>query len=99
MDPLAIVLLAVLAAGALCVWIAARGDGAAAARQPPGVRSAREIVAEREALEGEDLGQLLEATNARRRARGLPERSADDAELEFGRFGPSGPGTRGVTDA
>lgn len=90
-DPLAIVLLAVLAAGALCVWIASRAGGYAAARQPPGVRSAQEIVAQREKLEAEDLGQLLEATNARRRARGLPERSADDAAEEFGLGWPPGP--------
>ncbi|MGH2875383.1 MAG: hypothetical protein ACRDNJ_16300 [Solirubrobacteraceae bacterium] len=93
MDPLAIVLLAVLAAGALCVWIASRGGGYAAARQPPGVRSAREIVGQREALEEEDLSQLLEATNARRRARGLPERTADDAAEEFGLGGRARPGT------
>lgn len=91
MDPLAIVLLAVLGAGAVCAWIASRGGGYAPARQPPGVRSAREIVAQREALEEEDLGQLLEATNARRRARGLPERTADDAAEEFGLGKPPAP--------
>jgi hypothetical protein len=35
-------------------------------------------------LEYEDLAQMLEATNARRRARGLPERSMTDAMREFG---------------
>lgn len=31
----------------------------------------------------EDLHQLLEATNAKRRARGMPERTADDVENEL----------------
>lgn len=61
-----------------------RGEG------PLGLRSAREIVSEREALEAEDLAQLLAVTNARRRARGLPERTDDDALREFsGRSGGS----------
>jgi hypothetical protein len=54
-------------------------------------RRRRELQAEREAEQREagaadrELDQLLEATNARRRARGLPERSRDDAQREFGR--------------
>ena len=35
-------------------------------------------------LADSDLDQLLEATNARRRARGLPERTRADVEREFG---------------
>jgi hypothetical protein len=35
-------------------------------------------------LEYDDLAEMLEATNARRRARGLPERSMTDAMREFG---------------
>jgi hypothetical protein len=34
--------------------------------------------------DAQDLLEMLEATNARRRARGLPERTAADAEREFG---------------
>jgi len=37
-----------------------------------------------------DLDQLLEATNARRRARGLPERSREDVRREFGSGAPGG---------
>jgi hypothetical protein len=43
----------------------------------------------REALIADrELDQLLEATNARRRARGLPERTREDVKREFG-SGPS----------
>jgi len=38
-----------------------------------------------QALAREELRQLLEATNARRRARGLPQRTLEDAAREFGR--------------
>jgi hypothetical protein len=37
-----------------------------------------------------ELDQLLEATNARRRARGLPERTRDEVKREFGREAPGG---------
>ena len=35
-------------------------------------------------LADRELDQLLEATNARRRARGLPERTRDEVQREFG---------------
>jgi len=34
--------------------------------------------------DAQDLQEMLDATNARRRARGLPDRTAADAEREFG---------------
>jgi hypothetical protein len=46
-----------------------------------GLRSAREIMETREGLEAEDLEQMLAAHNARRRARGELEVSAEDMEL------------------
>jgi len=46
-----------------------------------GQRSAREIVENREALEADDLDQMLAAHNARRRARGEKELSVGDLEL------------------
>lgn len=46
----------------------------------PGLRTARAIVEEREALEAEDLEQMLAAHNAWRRRRGRPERSVEDVE-------------------
>jgi hypothetical protein len=38
-------------------------------------------------LADRDLEELLEATNARRRARGLPERTREEAQREFGESG------------
>jgi hypothetical protein len=48
-------------------------------------RRREQYVAERrdQQLADSDLDGLLEATNARRRARGLPERSRDEARREF----------------
>ena len=45
-----------------------------------GLRSAREITETREALEAEDLEQMLAAHNARRRARGEQELTVGDLE-------------------
>lgn len=36
-----------------------------------------------------EIAEMLEATNARRRARGLPERTREDLEREFGDSGPA----------
>lgn len=46
-----------------------------------GLRSAREIIETREALEAEDLDQMLRAHNARLKARGEREVSAEEMEL------------------
>ncbi len=45
-----------------------------------GLRSAREVAERREALEAEDLDQMVAAHNARRRARGEPEVTTDEVE-------------------
>lgn len=50
-----------------------------------GLRSAREISEQREALEAEDLDQMLAAHNARRRARGEPEVSLEEVEMRVNR--------------
>ena len=44
------------------------------------MRSARQITEEREELEAEDLAQMLEAHNARRRRRGEPDVTVADLE-------------------
>jgi hypothetical protein len=82
-DAFAIVVFGGLLALVVCVWFLgthASGSG----QSPLGLRAPRQIVEEREALEAEDLDELLEATNARRRARGLPERTRADVQREFG---------------
>lgn len=79
-DPFAIVLLGALAALILWVWLLGRyypGSGL----EQLGLRSAREISENREALDAEDLDQMLTAHNARRRARGEPEVSVADLEM------------------
>ena len=45
-----------------------------------GLQSARELTERREALEAEDLDQMLSAHNERRRARGEAEVSAEEVE-------------------
>lgn len=62
-----------------CLWLLGRyypGNGL----EQIGQRSAREITERREALEAEDLQEMLSAYNRRRRARGRPEET--EAGLE-----------------
>ena len=80
MDPFAVVILSGIAALILSVWLLGKfypGSG----MEQIGLRSAREIYETREALEAEDLDQMLAAHNARRRARGEPEVTAAEMEL------------------
>lgn len=79
MDPFAVVLLGALVAGILWLWLLGRyypGSGL----EQLGLKSARQIVENREALDAEDLEQMLEAHNARRRRRGQPDLSVGDFE-------------------
>jgi hypothetical protein len=78
-DPFAIIVLGCLALGGLCAWMLGTANGSRG--QAPGLRSGREIVEDHEALEAEDLQQLLEAHNARRRRRGEQELTVADVEL------------------
>ena len=80
MDPFALVLLGGLGAVILWVWVLGKyypGSGL----EQVGLKSAREISETREALEAEDLDQMLAAHNRRRRARG-------DGSARFGRRPP-----------
>lgn len=79
MDPFALVLLGGLIAGILFFWLLGKyypGSGL----EQLGLKSAREIIETREALDAEDLEQMLAAHNARRRKRGEAEVTV--AELE-----------------
>lgn len=79
-DAFAIVLLGALAALLLWIWILGKyypGSG----MEQLGLRSARQIIEDREQLEAEDLSQMLAAHNERRRRRGEPEVSVADLEL------------------
>lgn len=80
-DPFALVLLAALVAGILWIWLLGKyypGSGL----EQLGLKSAREIVETREALEAEDLEQMLAAHNERRRRRGQAEVTVADLEMQ-----------------
>jgi len=78
-DPFAIVLLGVIAAVVLVLWLLGRHYPGSGLEQL-GLRSARQITEDREALEAEDLSQMLAAHNERRRRRGEAEMTVADLE-------------------
>jgi hypothetical protein len=78
-DPFITVVVAGLAVLVLVLWLLGRyypGSGL----EQLGLKSARELVDRREALEAEDLDQIVAAHNARKRARGEPEVNADEVQ-------------------
>lgn len=77
-------MLAVLAGLVLWVWILGRANQNRG-MEPFGLRSARQITEDREALEAEDLTQMLEAHNARRRRRGEPDVTVADLQQTVAR--------------
>jgi hypothetical protein len=79
-DPFTALVLGALAIIVVSVYLLGRHYPGSGLDQI-GLRSAREIIEKREALEAEDLEQLLDARNARLRARGEPELSVEDMEL------------------
>ncbi len=79
MDSFALVLLAGLAILVIWVWFLGRANQSRG-MEPFGLRSARQITEDREELEAEDLAQMLEAHNARRRRRGESDVSVADLE-------------------
>jgi hypothetical protein len=79
-DPFAIVLLVGLAGLVLWVWVLGRSNHGRGLEQM-GLRTARQITEDRESLEAEDLAQMLEAHNARRRRRGETDMTVADLEL------------------
>lgn len=81
MDPFAVVLLAGLVGLVLFVVLVGRYSGDTSMERL-GLRTSTEITEARSALEAEDLQQMLEARNARRRARGEAEVNADDYEMQ-----------------
>ncbi|HTP23349.1 MAG TPA: hypothetical protein VMJ65_27335 [Solirubrobacteraceae bacterium] len=79
MDPFTVVVVGGLIAVAVVLWLLGRyypGSGL----EQIGQRSARELAERREALEAEDLDQMIAAHNERRRARGEAEVTADEVE-------------------
>jgi hypothetical protein len=88
MGTFAILLVGAVLVAALWSWLASGTGGhhpPRAGSGPLGLRSANEILEQREALDAEDLSQLLEACNARRRRRGEQERTLEEVELQLTR--------------
>ena len=84
MDPFTLVVVGGLAALLVVVWLLGRYYPGSGLEQLD-LRSARELTERREELEAEDLDQLLRAHNARRRARGEAEVTADELEARIAR--------------
>jgi hypothetical protein len=80
-DAFAIAVLGGLLALVVWVWLLGR-HASGSRREPLGLRTARQIVEDREALEADDLAQMLEAHNARRRRRGERELTVEDLEMQ-----------------
>jgi hypothetical protein len=81
-DPFAVGVIVVVVVAVLAVVLSAKasaGKPLSEFGQRPGSRPASSS----HALDNQDLEQMLAATNALRRARGLPERSLADAIREF----------------
>jgi len=79
MDPFTVIILAGLVA--FVIWVAVLGRFSGSGLELLDWKSAREVTESRESLEAEDLAQMIEASNARRRRRGEPEVTLEDLEL------------------
>jgi hypothetical protein len=81
MDPFALAILALLVGFILLVVVAGKlapGNGL----EQIGWKTSREVIERREALDAEDVQQMIAARNARRRARGEREVSLEEVELQ-----------------
>jgi len=81
-DSFTLVVVAGLGLLVLVFWLIGRyypGSGL----EQLGLQSARELTERREALEADDLDQMLSAHNARKRARGEPEVTAEQYEARL----------------
>jgi hypothetical protein len=84
-DPFAIGVVVVVVAMILASCLAARASaGKRLSEFGARGRDRRPTPEADSALDAEDLAEMLAVTNARRRARGLPERSVAEAIREFG---------------
>ena len=81
-DSFTLVVVCGLALLVLVFWLIGRyypGSGL----EQLGLQSARQLAARREELEAEDLDQMLRAHNARKRARGEAEVTAEEYEARL----------------
>lgn len=90
------VLLAGVVGLIVAIWLLGK-DHAGSGLEQLGIRSGRDIAETRERLEAEDLAQMLDAHNARRRARGEAEVTVADFEprvIDLRQDFGAGPGSR-----
>jgi hypothetical protein len=80
-DPFAVIIVAGFAA--LVIWMIVLGKFSGRGHEQLDWKSAREVTESREALEVEDLEQMLEAHNARRRRRGESDVTVEELELKI----------------
>jgi hypothetical protein len=78
-DPFALIIIVGIVV--LAIWVGVLGRFSGNGHHQLDWKSAREITENREALEAEDLAQMVEAANARRRRRGEPEVTVEELEL------------------
>ncbi len=81
MDPFALAMLGLLVGVVLWLVIVGKFSSRSHLDQAIGWKSARDVMEQREALDAEDVSQMIAARNARRRARG--EREVTLEEMEF----------------
>ena len=70
MDPFALAMLGLLVGGILWVILVGKFSSRRGLEEAMGWKSAREVMERREALDVEDVNEMIAARNARRRARG-----------------------------
>jgi hypothetical protein len=81
MDPFVLVMGGMIVA--LVLWVVLVGKfSPGSGLEQIGWKSAREVTERREALDAEDVQQMIEARNARRRARGEREVTLEEMELQ-----------------
>lgn len=81
MDPFALAMLGLLVGGIIWVILVGKFSSRRGMEEALGWKSARDVIERREALDVEDVNQMIAARNARRRARG--EREVTLEEMEY----------------
>ncbi|HZO76876.1 MAG TPA: hypothetical protein VFB39_02460 [Solirubrobacteraceae bacterium] len=81
MDPFAVAIAGLLV-GLVLVLVLVGRKAPGSGLEQLGWKSERELMERREALEAEDVEQMVAARNARRRARGQREESLEEVEMQ-----------------
>jgi hypothetical protein len=81
-DPFALAMLGLLVGGIIWVILVGKLSSRRGVEEALGWKSARDIIERREALDIEDVNEMIAARNARRRARGEPEVTLEEMEYQ-----------------